>query len=518
MPEITWVFYLKSGEWRVAKTYTCILVGVEICVVEIETVLGSGFSGLNILGLPTDVTRDLRERVRSALECIGFAIPARRVVVNIACSKWIKDSRTNLAELDFPVATSILRTLCEDQDKQIKLFAPEKEFLAGELSLSGELKPLQNPLLFESLLYEDGPCPSVSLAPCLEYENPHFEKYRSLKEWFDCRCQLPTSHLPSQKKMQIEKIGQNDFQLNENLLNEANENFLMLSRSLKLCVAIFVAAAGKHHLLVAGEPGVGKSYGLRHFSSFLLPLTEKEKVETKLIHNNTNLEKRPFCSPHHSCTSAALIGGASMRPGQVTLAHHGVLFLDELAEFSRSTLESLREPLDSGCVTLSRASGTIFYPAQFQLCATTNPCPCGFRFSYKKPCLCRTNQIAHYRQKLSGPLLDRFCLLIWLEADQEKNEDIFTNFLRETLKNGKSKEFLQHFFSVQKNWKESQWEKENKPMDVGFTEELSMRGKVKVQRLSKTFESLFPSLVKSPQFHQDLLSYRNFLTLISRKY
>ena len=345
----------KGGE-IMAKTYSCILVGVDVHTIEVEAIMGSGFSGLNILGLPTDATRDMRERVRSALESIGIPIPARRVVVNVSSNELIKLSRTYLAQLDFAVAACIIRALFEENEDKITLYQPEHEFLAGELSLSAELKPIANPLIYEAISSYKNLKSTICLSYNEEYVYPQFEYYKNLKEWFDNRKSNP-NEFKNENSHQIPEIKNSAFKVTEDKFFAARNTVEMLLKTPKTCVALLVAAAGKHNLLIAGEPGIGKSYSVKRLPTLLLPLKEKDKIEVKLIHNLADVIEKPFRFPHHSLTSAAMVGGSSLKPGEVTLAHHGVLFLDELAEFPRSSLEALREPLDSGCVTLSRAKG-----------------------------------------------------------------------------------------------------------------------------------------------------------------
>lgn len=497
-----------------AKTYSCILVGVDVHTIEVETVLGSGFSGLNILGLPTDATRDMRERVRSALESIGIPIPARRVVVNISSNEYIKLSRTYLAQLDFAVAACIIRAFFEDSEDKMALFQPEYEFLAGELSLSAELKPIANPLIYEAIASTSSLKTTICLSYNEEYSHPHFEYYKNLKEWFEARKSYKVPLNP-EKKILLEDDKKQEVKVSEEKLSETKKTIEILFKNPKTCVALLVAAAGKHNLLIAGEPGIGKSYSLKKFPSLLLPLSEKEKIDVKLIHSNADLKEKPFRFPHHSTTAAALVGGASLKPGEVTLAHHGVLFLDELAEFPRSSLEALREPLDSGCVTLSRSNGNILYPAQFQLCATTNPCPCGYKFSRKKPCRCNPTERSKYLQKISGPLLDRFCMQVWLDSEEENNSsDIFCDYLEKVIHKNALGSFVLNFFKVQQEITSSYSRPERSKIECNF----SLRGKEKISQIGYTFEKLFPPLGNHKKFSEDVLTYRRLDTLFSRDY
>ncbi len=495
-----------------SKTYSCLLFGVDVHTVEIETVMGSGFSGLNILGLPSDATRDMRERVRSALESIGIPIPARRVVVNVSSVETIKLSRTSLVQLDFAVAACIIRALFDDNEDKTTLFQPEQEFLAGELSLSAELKPIANPLIYEAI----GAAKNSKIAICLPYNeeqfHPSFEYYKNLKDWFDKRKYYKNK--VSEKVVLNTQVNiDNVNRVTEKKLNDAKSTIEILLKNPKICVSLLIAAAGGHNLLIAGEPGIGKSFSIKKLHNLLLPLKDKEKIEVRLIHGAADVNERPFRFPHHSCTAAALVGGSSLKPGEVTLAHHGVLFLDELAEFPRSSLEALREPLDSGCVTLSRANGNILYPAKFQLCATTNPCPCGYMFSRKKPCRCNPTESKKYLQKISGPLLDRFCLQIWIDSAKEEDKgDIFSNYINKIVEKNKLNSFIEYFFKVQEEIPGG----EGKPEQIQIECDFSLRGKEKISKIAYTFSKVFPELKGDKKFLEDVFTYRVLMGLFNR--
>lgn len=507
------------------KTYSCLLVGVDVFTLEIETVLGNGFSGLNILGLGTEATRDMRERIRSALEFIGIPIPARRVVVNVTPSDIVKISRIPLSQLDFAVAASIIYALYADKEKSRALYQPQKEFLAGELSLSGKLKAVQNPLIYQSAFVQ---CKG-EMHFCLPKENKilnnfyshqEVEFFSSIQEWYQKRKQkeiksskMSTSGIQDNcKTEEVLLLNSEEFKLRT---EEVENSISILLKNPKLCVSLLVAALGSHHVLIAGEPGIGKSFSIQKMLSFLNPLDIKEKIEVQLIHSLFHDVKKPFRSPHHSATPAALVGGSSLKPGEVSLAHHGVLFLDELAEFSSSSLEALREPLDSGQVFLSRAGGNIRYPAKFQLCATTNPCPCGFLFSRIKPCRCNPKESRKYLQKISGPLLDRFCLQVWIEPYKDDSVyDIFSHYLLQKVNNGKLKEFSHHYVNTKMKYKENNLNTEYYfnikkiiQKNSNFLS-LSLRGQEKIIKLTNSFQKIFPEIKCDEEFIDSILNYR----------
>ena len=501
-----------------AKTFSCLLIGVEVITVEIETIIGSGFSGLNILGLNTDATRDMRERIRSALEYVGISIPAKRIVVNITPNEFIKNSRVPLSQLDFSVASCIIYALFNDHEKNPKLLKPNNEFLAGELSLSGKLKEIQNPLIYQSILLKNDNhiqlcLPLKNLNSGVHFPENNTEYFDGIDDWFKKRKNLNTSK-PSQAKVTNNTELKKELINDDFNLNDFEKTISLLIKNPKLCVAILIAALGKHHILIAGEPGVGKSFSLQKIQNFLNPLNEKEMIEVKLIHSISSEVKRPFRSPHHSATSAALIGGSSLKPGEVSLAHNGILFLDELSEFSSSSLESLREPLDSGEVFISRSGGQIRYPAQFQLCATTNPCSCGYLFSKTKACRCNPKESRKYLQKLSGPLLDRFCMQVWVDSPFDSNElDIFSIFLKEIHSSNRVKFFCENYFKMKKNLNSIDWNSIKLKLDkyLFINEDfcsLSLRGQEKIYKLSISFYCLFNEIQIDENFVKSVIDYR----------
>lgn len=508
-----------------AKTYSCLLVGLDVIEIEIETVIGKGFSGLSILGLQSDIVRDMRERVRSALESIGIFIPAKRVVVNISPREILKLARTPLSELDFAVAASVILALFEDQG--IALPKIEKEFFAGELSLCGDIKSVQNTLIYEkisnfyaslctdgSFAKQSGLLISISGEKNYPYQQSTFKSYLNLSDWLSDR----KNHNKLRKNVIIENQNGNhlsDFSVGK--IQKAAAIIQKLSKNPKACVASLVAVSGWHHLLLIGEPGIGKSFCVQYIKDLFLPPNKEQQIEIQLIYSQTvNPHTRPFRKPHHSSTVAALVGGQSLKPGEVTLAHHGVLFLDEIAEFSRNALESLREPLDSGHVELSKSLGNIRYPADFLLCATANPCPCGYLFSENVPCRCRPSDSKKYMNKLSGPLLDRFCLQVFIEHPNrylENKKDIFSEYLSYLISDEiKLFEFVKNFFQVQNTYQKSH------RADIQFDTEspVSIRSHFKIKRLIETFSKIFPMLSHENTFTDQVLTYRNLSDLMNK--
>jgi len=513
-----------------------VLVGVQARLIEIETVVGSGFSGLNILGLPTDITRDMRERVRSALESAGIPIPARRVVVNIGPSEYIKLSRTPLSQLDFAVAASIVHALFQEEEKKKPLVTYQHEILSGELSLEGKLKPVNNYLIF-NCLHEYALEDTVICLPTLQtpeekldferkksFEFSHYcEDFLDIQDWLykrQCMDKIIFSP-PQQTPLLCAQNSADSLKITAEQKASLKETIKILMQNPQVCVGILVACAGQHNILLAGEPGIGKSFSIQQIPHLFLPISSLQKTSFQLINPAFEGWQRPLRTPHHSSTSASLVGGASLKPGEVTLAHGGILFLDELAEFSRNSLEALREPLDNKHVTISRSGGSVTYPADFQLCATTNPCACGYLFSRKKPCRCNPRESRKYLQKLSGPMLDRFCLQVWMQYQEEWEWDIFCQeMVRVVSEETLLDEFVEHFIEIQK-----EGEQKNKLTShthvkkISFFEaqssHLSLRGKEKISQIVKTFQKVFPHLPLNPEYLDQVLTYRQLGSLFT---
>ena len=406
-------------------TYSAVAVGLKVLPVVIEAALGQGFSGLQIIGLPNDYCRDARERIRASIEAVGMSLPARRLIVSVRPSESLRQFKCGLEHLDLACAIAIVAALAEQtsppKHKSLNLLQVKKAldaskcFFTGQLTLTGEILPQENSLPFELISLQTDTNQRVffstsenstedkdasewhivcTLSDCLNALNNWTpERSRTSHRTYDTPCRTHSlKHSEGDQCLRTDNLKQTLFQF---------------SQQPALALGIYLAAAGRHHLLVSGSPGCGKTFALRAMQSLLPPLAQQERMEIALIHNrnSSGVSERPFRSPHHSASGAALLGGSLLQPGEVTLAHHVVLFLDELAEFQRPTLEALREPMDERRISLSRARGRAELPAHFLLLAATNPCPCGYFFSVSKPCRCQASAPLRYQQKLSGPLL-----------------------------------------------------------------------------------------------------------------
>lgn len=397
-----------------AKVFSGSIVGLDGTLVEVETDLLSGLPAFNMVGLPDKAVEESRERVRSALKNIGADLPAKRITVNLAPGDLPKEGPS----FDLPIAVSILLATGQLTPEGAKstLDLSQSMFL-GELSLDGTLRStngvLPVVLLAKSIGMREVFIPFENALEAAVIEGITIYAARTLTEIF--------LHLTNQKA--LESIKNASY---ESFLQEEEYDFDM--RDIKgqefVKRAVEIAVAGGHNVLLKGPPGSGKTLIAKTIPSILPPLTFDEAIEvTKLYSISGLLGKsslmvvRPFRNPHHTTSHIGLIGGSAIpKPGEVSLAHRGVLFLDEFPEFPRLALEALRQPLEDGYVVVSRARQRIKFPSRFMLVAALNPCPCGFYGDPNNECTCTSSQILKYQKKISGPMLDRIDIHIDVPA------------------------------------------------------------------------------------------------------
>ena len=500
-----------------SKVNSVTIWGIEGYSVEVEVDIGKGLPGISVVGLPDQAVKESKDRIKPAIKNSGFEFPSRKIVVNLAPADLKKEG----SYFDLPIAIGILVA-----GGNISLQNLEEFFFVGELALDGSLRPVRGALPIaiklaelkkkRKLIISEENAEEASIVKGIEVY-PIKNLVQCVK-FLQGEIQIEKSSVDVQKIFERERISCNDFK------EIKGQGYAKR--------AIEVAISGSHNILMIGSPGAGKSMLASRIPDILPSLTLEESLEITKIHSVSGLSKeglvtvRPFRSPHHTISNIALIGGGSVpKPGEVSLAHNGVLFLDELPEFRRDVLEVLRQPLENGKVSISRAKGRITFPARFLLVAAMNPCPCGWYGDQNHSCHCTLSQIIKYRKKISGPLLDRIDIhievgslppeLLLRERDEEPSEKIRERVERAGKKQGERLKGEGIFFNAHMNTSQikkycTMEEEAKKLLETALKQmSFSARAYDKIRKVARTIADLDNADIIQSHHISEAIQYRS---------